>query len=250
MPARVLSVRADLEDARARPQAALGFARTAIRLAYTRPEPRDIAISHHNLATYLGEVAGDPAGQRAHRLAAALIYQLTGMTHNLTDTLRALAAGLHANPAPGAGRLPGGLEEVIEAAGQTEGVHLGELIAALQPDTQAAAAALTRILDTAADMPASQPPDLTAILREWEPAIAAITAAAGGGQEDDADLRQFLDELASTPDWAALAAVLRRILAGERSPALLGGLDPVDTAITTEILTRLTPPASPPPPQP
>lgn len=32
-------------------------------------EPRDIAINHHNLATYLGTVGVDRAGQPAHRLA-------------------------------------------------------------------------------------------------------------------------------------------------------------------------------------
>jgi hypothetical protein len=41
------------------------------------------------------------------------------------------------------------------------------------------------------------------------------------------------------PDWAALVAVLRRILAGERDESLLDGLDPIDTAIAGETLTRL-----------
>jgi hypothetical protein len=38
----------------------------------------------------------------------------------------------------------------------------------------------------------------------------------------------------------ALAAVLHRILAGERGEPLLDGLDPIDTAIARETLARLT----------
>ena len=44
---------------------------------------------------------------------------------------------------------------------------------------------------------------------------------------------------AGTPDWAALATVLRRILDGERGESLLNGLDPIDTATVRETLARL-----------
>jgi hypothetical protein len=54
---------------------------------------------------------------------------------------------------------------------------------------------------------------------------------------------EFLDEQAKQPDWAALAAVLRRILAGAcDEAALLTGLDPIDTAIARETLRRLEQP--------
>jgi hypothetical protein len=70
--------------------------------------------------------------------------------------------------------------------------------------------------------------------------IAAIAAASQTGEEPPAELAEFLDEQANQPDWAALVAVLRRILAGERDEAaLLTGLDPVDTAIASETLGRL-----------
>ena len=45
-----------------------------------------------------------------------------------------------------------------------------------------------------------------------------------------------------TSDWAALAAVLRRIISGDRDASLLEGLDPVDTAITGQVLARLAQP--------
>ena len=50
-------------------------------------------------------------------------------------------------------------------------------------------------------------------------------------------------------DWAALIAVLRRILGGERGEGLLDGLDPVDTAIAGQILTRLADGEQEPPPR-
>ena len=233
--AKVLSARADLESRRGNLAAALAFQQTAIRYSYARPEPRDIATHHHNLANYLGETGSDPPGQRAHRLAAALISQLTGMTHNLADTVRVLAGELRQDTG---GHLPGTLGEVIESAEQTEGVRLGQLITALQPDTQAAEAALAQILATAA----STDPDRDAIqdlLQQWEPVIALTAAAAAGDPQAAAQLTPLLDQLAQDEDWAALAGVLRRIAGGEHGQDLLGGLDPVDTAIAAEVLTRL-----------
>ena len=149
--ARVLSTRASLENASGRAGVAEDLARTALRLHYGRPEPGDIATSHHNLASYLGQTGGDRAGQRAHRLAAALICQLTGMTHDLADTQRALADEVRADADAD---LPATLGDVIEAAERTDGVRLGELLAALQPDPQGVEQALAEILGASADPPA------------------------------------------------------------------------------------------------
>jgi tetratricopeptide (TPR) repeat protein len=151
MLATVLSTRAVLENESGRAGAAADLERTAIRYRYARPEPRDIAISHHNLASYLRKTGGDRAGQRAHRLAAALIRTLTGETHYLADTQRELTAEVRADPGPD---LPATLPEVIQVAERTDGVRLGDLIADLQPDTEAAAAALAEILRAAASPPA------------------------------------------------------------------------------------------------
>jgi hypothetical protein len=147
MLAMVLSTRAGLEDASGRAEAAADLERTAIRYRYAAAGPGDIAVSHHNLAIYLGETGGDRAGQRAHRLAAALIYRLTGMTHDLARTQRALAADLHAGPGAD---LPATVAEVVAVAELTDGVRLADLIAVLQPDPQAAEQALAEILRAAA----------------------------------------------------------------------------------------------------
>jgi hypothetical protein len=45
--------------------------------------------------------------------------------------------------------------------------------------------------------------------------------------------------MARTQDWAALVAVLRRIIGGETDASLLDGLDQIDTAIAAQVLARL-----------
>ena len=66
--------------------------------------------------------------------------------------------------------------------------------------------------------------------------------AASGGNSAAAWLTPVLGQLAQASDWAALAAVLRRIIGGDRDASLLQGLDPVDTAIAGQVLTRLAQP--------
>ena len=237
--AQVLGARADLEARRGNLAAALAFAQTAIRYSYARPDPRVIAISHHNLAGYLREAGSDPAVQRAHRLAGALIFRLTGMTYDLANSLRELAGELRQDT--GRGHLPGTLDEVVHVADRTEGVRVGQLITALQPDSQAADAVLTQILATAAGIDPDHD-DIKDHLQRWEPVITLTAAAAVGDAEAAAQLTPVLDHFAQDEDWAALAGVLRRIANGERGDHLLDGLDRIDTAIATEALTRLTPP--------
>jgi tetratricopeptide (TPR) repeat protein len=236
--ARVLVNRAGLEDELGNEETAAEFVRTALRLGYARPDPREIAGGHNNLAGYLRTAGGEAAAQRAHRLAAALISQLTGMTYVLALAQAALAAELREDPSAGVGQLPSTLAEVIRAAEETEGVRLGELITALEPDTQAVEEALARILRAAADL---EPDDdrIARHLRQSEPVIAAIAAACQGDRDAAAQLIPVLDDFAEDQDWAALVAVLRRILDGERGEDLLGGLGDIDTAIARETLARL-----------
>jgi hypothetical protein len=146
MLAMVLSTRADLEAALRHRDAAADLEQTALRLIYTHPDPRGITASHYNLAIYLG--AGDRAGRRAHRLAAALLWKLTGMTHDLADAIRVLAIELRDDPVD-VGR-PITVAEVIEVAERTEGVQLGALLDALEPDRQGVETALADILRDAA----------------------------------------------------------------------------------------------------
>jgi hypothetical protein len=77
------------------------------------------------------------------------------MTHYLANSLRDLAAELREEPATSTGQLPATLAEVIQVAEQTDGVHLADLLTALQPDTEAVEAALAEILRTARDQGSS-----------------------------------------------------------------------------------------------
>ena len=241
---RALSTRAFLENLRGRPQQALELVSTAIRLAYVRPEPRDIAISHLHIADYLQGIGADPAAARAHRLAAAILFQLTGMTHHLGVANRMLATEFRQDT--GREDLPGTLDEVIRVAEQTEGVHLERLIAALQPDRKAAASALAEILRAATDLDPRQNPAISNYLQKLEPYIAATVAAADGDSDAADQLTPVLDQWAQTSDWTGLAAVLRRIIDGDRDASLLEGLDPTDTYIASQVLARLAkPPGAP-----
>jgi hypothetical protein len=105
-------------------------------------------ISHYNLAIYLERLGADRAGQRAHRLAAALVCRLAGMAHELAAAVRALAVELRAEG--GADPfLPSTLAAVIAVAEQTEGVHLSALLTALEPDESQIEAAVSEILTAA-----------------------------------------------------------------------------------------------------
>ena len=183
---RVLTSRAILEGRRGRRQQALELQRTAIRLAYVRPKPEDIAISHHEIASCLQITGSDLAAARAHRLAAALLFQLSGMTHELGLASRALAIELRRDV--GREDLPGTVDEVVRVAEQTEGVHLDRLITALQPNRQAVADTLAEILRAAADTDPGQEAIIQDRLLRWEPYIAATVAAAGGDSDAAAQL--------------------------------------------------------------
>jgi hypothetical protein len=231
----VHGARADLEGKRGHLQDAVELRRTALRLSYTRPDPdpRVISASHHNLATYLSRTRADPGEQRAHRLAAALLGHLTGDIHELTRTLRALADELPGDAdGPDGPALPTALTEVIRLVDAGDGVHFGDLVAALCPDPDTADRALADLLTTAPILPGD-------VVSVWEPVIAAVVAAATSGHTP-IELADHLDKLGAITDWAALAAAQRRVLAGDRDrEQILAGLDHIDTAILTAVLDRL-----------
>ncbi len=260
--AAVLSDRASLEARRGNLPVAVAFEQTALRYGYLLPGIDGLAASHHNLANYLdrasSEGAGsDPAAQRAHRLAAALLYRLAGMTHDLDRTQAMLATelqhggGTGGETGPGIGSGTGliDLAGVIEVTERTEGVRLGELIATLQPDPRAAGAVLRQLLADAASLDVTRlAPTADDYTRRWEEVI-ALTVAAARGDAGAADrLAPKLDSYSGSKDWGIVAGVLRRIAATGASEAggtggdgtsLVDDLDPIDTAIVVETLVRL-----------
>jgi tetratricopeptide (TPR) repeat protein len=228
---KTLGALASLERRRGRPGEAVRLEQTSLRYAYAAGDPQDIAASHRNLANSFGQAGGDLAQVLAHRLAAAYLYFGIG-SGQLPATLDELARDLAAagEPAP----LPASFAELCARVGRVEGVELPELATRLptsQADDDQILVELVQLARTQHG-PARY-------LEQWQPVIEAVVTAAAGDQQATAELEPVLAELATNPDWAALAGVLGRILAGERGDALLEGLDPIDTAIATVTLERL-----------
>jgi len=218
--AQAFSARATVEARRGRPETAISLGGIALRYAYTQSDPRIIAIGHYNLASHLGKRRIDLQGRRVHRVAAALIYQLTGMAHELVASIEALALESVGDDET---ERPPTIQEIIEHAERTEGVHLTELLATLAPHEQVVEDALAGIL----------------LAAQWSPFINAVVDAASGDQAVGDNLALALDEMAGSENRGELADVLGRIIAGDRDPELRVGLDPIDTAIVDTVLERL-----------
>ena len=78
------------------------------------------------------------------------------------------------------------------------------------------------------------------IREQWGNIVRAVIAACQDDADAAAQLAPFLDGMSQKDDWRALAAILRRILAGERDPmALLPGLDDTDIVVAGDVLRGL-----------
>jgi len=150
----VYTERADLESELGHADAAVRFARSALRMTYIRTIPDPIADAHQRLARYL-RAAGGPPEEQAHWLAAALVRRLSDEDRALDDLMLFVPRGLRAghglrHQRGAAGPPPRSLADLVDAAEQTSGVHLAELIAAIEPDSGTVTRALTAILESAA----------------------------------------------------------------------------------------------------
>ncbi len=76
---RVLGGLAELESALGDDAAARRYTEEGLRVSYAGDAHKDCAISHFNLATYLGETGGVREVALAHRLAALAIAELIGV---------------------------------------------------------------------------------------------------------------------------------------------------------------------------
>jgi tetratricopeptide (TPR) repeat protein len=232
---RVFVALADVEYRLGHQQDAIGMVQAALRYLYAAGELDDVAVSHSNLAISLWQAGGAPALVVAHGLAAALLYYQTG-SGGLANTLRMLADQL---AELGEQAVPESFEALCARVGEVEGVRLAELLAGLPGPAADGDQALAEVLRLAREQPAEPPATEAEVLEQWEPMIAAVVAAAQDDTEAATALEPLLAELDKASDWAALAGVLRRVLAGERSQQLLDGLDEVDTWVVAEVLSRL-----------
>ncbi|WP_322763237.1 CHAT domain-containing protein [Frankia sp. Cr2] len=143
---KVFTARADLADTRGQHPDAARLAQIALRLIYTHPDPDAIAVSHHNLANYLGRTGADRAAVHAHRLAATTLYRLIGDTDRAASSLRALAEEVTTDPDSPPPATVAGLAAIVD---QTDGVHFAALIDGLCPDRATADQTIRDIINTA-----------------------------------------------------------------------------------------------------
>lgn len=129
MVASVLSARAIVASRRGEPFLALEFDREALTMAYAIGALGTASQVHINYANHLTQAGGDPAERIAHRLTAALLYQLTG---NATLVQRALA-GVAVEPRRTRLRsnLPRTLADAAATVARVPGVDLAGLLARL-----------------------------------------------------------------------------------------------------------------------
>jgi tetratricopeptide (TPR) repeat protein len=237
MLGKTLSALADLEGELGHRDEAVRFGQDALRYTYLADDPDTIAAGHFNLANYLQQAGREPTGALAHRLACAVVWFQMG-SGRLADALRALA--LHLGSFEQAPPVPGSFAELCALVEQVPGVRLAALLGRLPARAADGAAALAEVLRLAREL---RPDQVFALQRHvgwWDPVLAGLVAANGGDPQAAQAVQQALATRGQRADWTTLAAVLGRVLAGERDQQLLlDGLDPVDTAIAQRALDAL-----------
>jgi len=231
---RVYSALADLEDKEGNRPAAARFEHLALRYRYQAGQPEDCAISHNNLASYLGRSDAAPEMVLAHRLAACVIRVQTGSAAMLAQTIKNIAR----SPLPPA---PPPFEQVCAIVEQVVGVRFRELFARLPQRAPSGDAAIAAVWEMAVREKdeggriASQDKELQAILAKFEPLLQDIAAVARGDQGKREEIEALLPKL-EEKGWR-IAEAARRIWAGERDPvALAAGLDEQDSALVRRVL--------------
>jgi hypothetical protein len=126
--ARTLAARARLASRRGHHDDATALQRTALRLAYARPRPWEVATFHDEFGLHLTRGGADTGEALAHHLAAALIHHLIGDTRRFAVSLRTVAAHLHADPDLNP---PANLADLAAAVEYVDGVHYTTLISTL-----------------------------------------------------------------------------------------------------------------------
>jgi hypothetical protein len=147
--AKVYCACAEVEIKRGHPEKAVELQRTSVQLWYLKPDPWEIATAHHDLADYLSRTGGNPAEQRAHRLAAALLNYLSGNTRGLARSLGTLATELRGDTSWLGRAAPVTLSEVVRLVEADNGISFGDVVVAVCSDPATAERALAALLSSA-----------------------------------------------------------------------------------------------------
>ncbi len=218
-----LSAQADVAQSQGFGPQAVALECRALRYKYLRPNPREVAVSHYNLANYVARGPGGGSASVVHRLAATMLSLLTGDGDYPSDVAaigRQLASGAVA---------PASFDELCVAVEEVDGVRFRALVDSLGGGGDQVLAA---VVDEAQHLPedALYASSITA----WEPTLALVLAAGAGNAHARAHLEPSSHDGPSSPTgrhwpnaWAA-------------SPA--GNVTPLSSSRAS---TPSTPPSSP-----
>jgi hypothetical protein len=230
-----VSALADVENERGHYDIAVGLERTALRYRYQLMDIGDIALSHHNLGTWLGR-QGNDAAALPHCIAAGLIRLIVGLA-NLEDSVNGAATALSSHA-----ELRASISDIRELCRQvSEGqeIQLDRVLLRVVPNMQVAQRALD-FLASRVRARATAPPRMAPILATWDPAIAGLHAAEKGDAQATAagnELDEYLD--LHEQHAAPLVTAFRQIRAGQRDPAMLAQQDITYTAVIRRALDAL-----------
>lgn len=226
---KVYSALASLEDRLGHLPPAIEFSQGALRYAYLDQSPESCAISHNNLGGYLHRNGVPREVFFAHLLVAALIWQQSGSGYLQSSVENLATLDLPATPST--------FTEIVASVESLDGIRFADLYARLPacyPDGDAALAALWALVAQArAGSQAGS--DMTRVLEEFHPLLAAIAAVANGDETARPEIEEVLPKLEEN-GWK-IAAAVHALWAGERDEATLtAGLDESDTQLVRRIL--------------
>lgn len=230
---KVYTALAELEDQLGHLPPAIEFEQGALRYAYLDQSPEDRAISHNNLARYLHRSGAPREVFLAHLLAAVLIWLQSGSGHLQTSVVSLATLDLPATPPT--------FTEIVATVESLDGIRFAELCARLParyPDGDTALAALWALVSQAR-AGGQAGPDMTQVLENFHPLLAAIAAVANGDETARPEIEELLSKLEEN-GWK-IAAAVHALWAGERDEATLtAGLDESDTLLVKRILELTT----------
>jgi tetratricopeptide (TPR) repeat protein len=229
---------AEVEDARGHREVAAERCKDSLRFMYTTGNPTDIAGGHARLGNYIGRSGVAHASAVTQFLAAALLHELSE-TGQANDGMNAAAAHLRAGQDQA--MLPADIAELCTRVQEQPGHDLRGLLDQVWPDVAGVERTYLGIVQRVRAI-AAQPAAASrwVAAAQWDPIIAALQAAADGSAEAGDVAENFLSALESQAGRAALAAALRRIMAGELDAVSLArNLDESDAAIVGRALDAI-----------
>lgn len=221
---QVIGALADLEDELGRTSRAIELKADALRLAYLAGNPVVIGMQHHDFAALHSRVDCGSPRIWAHYLASALIAFRIGH-RTLDDEIGALARFAFAHGLPERRSF----DDICALVEETEGVRFRDLYAGLPPRESDEVLSVTNRAVTQAN----------AIMQDWTPIMSAVVLTASGRHDLTEQLQASFHDIEQNADAVPLVRLLRRILAGERSPELLDGLPPLAFGIVRNVLVSL-----------